>query len=202
VDHGTYPFVTSSNTVAGAACAGAGVGPGALHEVVGIAKAYTTRVGAGPFPTEAAPDVADRLRRLGDEFGATTGRPRRCGWFDVALVRRSALLNGLTRLALTKLDVLSHFDEIPLCVAYEGDAFDLDAAVPRWETLPGWRADLSSCRSLADLPQAARRYVARIEELLGVPIELVSVGAGREATLRVGSLLGGAETRYPNGAGR
>ncbi len=190
VDHGSYPYVTSSNTVAGAACAGAGVGPSVLHEVVGIAKAYTTRVGGGPFPTEVLGEVGERLRGLGDEFGATTGRPRRCGWFDVALVRRAAVLNGLTRLALTKLDVLSHFDEIPLCVGYEGDEFDLAGAVPRWETWPGWRSDLSAVRRLEDLPLAARRYVARIETMVDVPVELVSVGPGRESTIRVGTLLG------------
>src|SRR5690606_31376275 len=156
VDHGTYPFVTSSNTVAGAACAGTGVGPTAIQEVVGIAKAYTTRVGSGPFPTEAHGDMGERLRVSGGEFGATTGRPRRCGWFDAALVRQAVRINGITRLALTKLDVLSGLDAIPVCVGYDGqgDAFPatLDEARPVFEELPGWKADIRGCRSLDELP--------------------------------------------------
>lgn len=191
VDHGSYPFVTSSNTVAGAACAGSGVGPTVIDEVVGIAKAYTTRVGAGPFPTEASGAIEARLRQVGREFGATTGRPRRCGWFDVPLVRQAAFINGLTRIALTKLDVLSGFEKIPVCVAYEGcDGFPatLEGVKPIYEELPGWEGDLTGCRSISELPSNCLRYVARIEELLGVPVELVSVGPGRSETILRGDL--------------
>ncbi len=205
VDHGTYPFVTSSNTVAGAACAGSGVGPTAIDEVVGIAKAYTTRVGAGVFPTELEGETAASLRESGGEFGATTGRPRRCGWFDAPLTRHAVRLNGVTRLALTKLDVLSGLGEIPVCVGYEGvhdDEFplDLDAVVPRYERLPGWSEDITGCRTLAELPPACRRYVERIERLVGVPVELISVGPGREAIIWRGDLFdhGG----YPHSLGR
>ncbi len=193
VDHGTYPNVTSSNTVAGAACAGSGVGPTAIDDVVGIAKAYTTRVGSGVMPTEIAGPLALEIQTRGAEFGATTGRPRRCGWFDAPLVRHAARVNGLTRLALTKLDVLSGLSEIPIGVAYEGVDLDdfpasLDEARPVYEQLPGWQEDLSACRSLGDLPPACRRYLDRVEELVGVPIELVSVGPDREATIRTGDL--------------
>jgi adenylosuccinate synthase len=191
VDHGTYPFVTSSNTVAGAACAGSGVGPTAIDEVVGIAKAYTTRVGSGPFPTEALGDDGERLRATGHEFGATTGRPRRCGWFDAALVRFACRVNGLTRIALTKLDVLSGLDRIPVCVAYEGtDGVPgaLEEARPVWEEMPGWKQDISGCRSRAELPAAARAYVDRLQQLSGVPIELVSVGPDRAQTIVEGDL--------------
>jgi adenylosuccinate synthase len=190
-DHGTYPFVTSSNTVAGAACAGAGVGPRVIDEVVGIVKAYTTRVGAGPFPTEDLGQAGERLRALGHEFGATTGRPRRCGWFDAPLVRQAARINGLTRIALMKLDVLSGLDTVPVCVRYEGEAGfpeSLDEAKPVWEHIPGWDGDLTGCRTRADLPAGARQYVDRLEELVGVPIELVSVGPGREQTIVTGNL--------------
>ncbi len=192
VDHGTYPFVTSSNTVAGAACAGSGVGPTAIDEVVGIAKAYTTRVGAGAFPTEDLGELGERLRRVGSEFGATTGRPRRCGWFDVPLVRQAARINGLTRIAMTKLDVLSGLASIPVCVAYEGhvDGFpaSLDAVTPVYEELPGWSEDISKCRQVSELPADCLRYVAHLEELIGVPVELVSVGPGREDTIVRGDL--------------
>jgi adenylosuccinate synthase len=192
IDHGTYPFVTSSNTVAGAACAGAGVGPTAIDEVVGIAKAYTTRVGAGPFPTEAQGEAEAWLRAQGHEFGATTGRPRRCGWFDAALVRQAVLLNGVTRIALTKLDVLSGLDEIPICVGYEGhsEGFPLamDDLVPIYETMPGWGEDLTRCSRVEDLPATCRAYVARVEELIGVPADVVSVGPGREQTMLRGPL--------------
>ena len=192
VDHGTYPYVTSSNTVAGAACAGTGVGPTAIDEVVGIVKAYTTRVGSGEFPTEDLTELGERLRRVGGEFGATTGRPRRCGWFDAPLLRQAARLNGLTRIALTKLDVLSGLDAIPVCVGYEGfdDTFPatLEHAVPIYESVPGWSEDISACRRMADLPEACRAYVQRIEDLVGVPVELVSVGPGREETIVRGDL--------------
>jgi adenylosuccinate synthase len=183
VDHGTYPFVTSSNTLAGAAAVGSGVGPNVLHEVVGIAKAYTTRVGAGPFPTEATGPVGERLRQVGREFGATTGRPRRCGWFDAALVRRAARLNGLTELALTKLDVLSGLDELRICTAYAaGFPRDLADAVPVWEVMPGWQDDITGVRSVTDLPRECRRYVERLEELTGTPIRTLSVGPDRRQT--------------------
>ncbi|MEZ4241308.1 MAG: adenylosuccinate synthase [Myxococcota bacterium] len=193
VDHGTYPHVTSSNTVAGAACAGSGVGPTAIQEVVGIAKAYTTRVGSGVFPTEIAGDKGVELQQRGGEFGATTGRPRRVGWFDAALVRHAVRINGVTRLALTKLDVLSGEPVIPVCTGYEGVPEDdfptsLDAVTPQWEELPGWTEPLSGCRSLSELPPACLRYVKRLEELCGVPIELVSVGADRADTIRSGDL--------------
>jgi adenylosuccinate synthase len=191
VDHGSYPFVTSSNTVAGAACAGSGVGPTAIDEVVGIAKAYTTRVGAGPFPTEAEGPVAERLRSVGGEFGATTGRPRRCGWFDAVQVRHAARINGLTRLALTKLDVLSGLEKIPVCVSYRGtDGFPgtFDEVEPEYEELDGWSEDITACRSMAQLPANCLRYVAHLEELVGVPVELVSVGPQRSETIRRGDL--------------
>lgn len=193
VDHGTYPHVTSSNTVAGAACAGSGIGPTAIDEVVGIAKAYTTRVGSGVFPTEMEEPKKSEIQQRGGEFGATTGRPRRCGWFDAPLVRHAVRLNGVTRLALTKLDVLSGEETIPVCVAYEGTAVDdfpttLDHAVPVYEHLPGWGERLAGCRTLSELPGNCLRYLKRIEELVGVPIELVSVGAGREHTIRSGDL--------------
>jgi adenylosuccinate synthase len=193
VDHGTYPHVTSSNTVAGAACAGSGVGPTVIREVVGIAKAYTTRVGSGVFPTEMTEPWHSAIQRRGAEFGATTGRPRRCGWFDAPLVRQAVRVNGVTRLALTKLDVLSGEPELRVCVGYAGiDADDfpssLDGVVPVWETLPGWSEPLSGCRSLADLPAACRRYVDHLQALCGVPIELVSVGADRADTILTGDL--------------
>jgi adenylosuccinate synthase len=191
IDHGSYPFVTSSTTTAGGACAGAGVGPTVIDEVVGIVKAYTTRVGAGPFPTEAHGDAGERLRAVGGEFGATTGRPRRCGWFDAPLVRRAARLNGLTRLALTKLDVLTGLSTIPVCIGYQGGSASggaLDGAVPIYEDLPGWSQDISACRTYADLPAPCRAYVERLQHLVGVPIELVSVGPGREQTIVSGDL--------------
>jgi adenylosuccinate synthase len=193
VDHGSYPYVTSSTTVAGGACAGSGVGPTAIHDVVGIAKAYTTRVGSGPFPTELNDAAGERLRAVGHEFGATTGRPRRCGWFDAPLVRHAAQLNGLTRLALTKLDVLTGIERIPVCVGYCGERgvpADLGSAVPVYEEMPGWSEDLGGVRSMADLPSACVAYVRRLEDLVGVPIELVSVGPGREQTIGVGDLFG------------
>jgi len=187
IDHGTYPFVTSSNTVAGSACAGSGVGPTAIDEVVGITKAYTTRVGSGPFPTELTGPIGERLRAIGHEFGATTGRPRRCGWFDAALVRHAALLNGLTRIALTKLDVLTGLPELSIGVRYDGceglPPAGLSAAEPVYEVMPGWDTDITGCRRYEDLPAAARAYVERLEALVGVPIGLVSVGPDREATI-------------------
>lgn len=191
VDHGTYPFVTSSNTIAGGACAGAGIGPTVITEVVGITKAYATRVGGGPFPTELHGDEGSRLREVGAEFGATTGRPRRCGWLDMPALRYAVRINGIGSLALTKLDVLSGLNEVRLCVAYELDGEritelpydDFEKLVPVYETLPGWTEDLRGCRALKDLPQNARAYVARIEELAACRVGLVSVGADRVETI-------------------
>ncbi len=196
IDHGTYPFVTSSNTVSGASCTGAGVGPSVITHVVGIVKAYTTRVGNGPFPTEQLNETGEKIRAQGGEFGATTGRPRRCGWFDSVLLRRSIQLNGLTRMALTKLDVLSSLDEIKICTHYEIDGKRVDLfpttmdlvqkAIPVYETLPGWNSDLSSCKTIADLPPNALRYVNRLQELCyNVPLLLVSVGPDRTQTMEV-----------------
>jgi adenylosuccinate synthase len=189
VDHGTYPFVTSSNTVAGGACAGAGVGPTAIHEVVGIAKAYTTRVGSGPFPTELLDGLGERLREVGREYGATTGRPRRCGWFDAALVQHAAMVNGMTGLALTKLDVLSGMGPLKIAVAYRGmegvpaSAVGLSHAEPIYEELPGWEGSIAEVRAWSDLPAEARAYVERIEALVGVPIGVVGTGPARDAVI-------------------
>jgi adenylosuccinate synthase len=191
IDHGTYPFVTSSNPVAGAACVGAGVGPRDIDEVWGIAKAYVTRVGAGPFPTELDEELGEELRRRGGEFGTTTGRARRTGWIDLVALRYAARLNGLTGLVITKLDVLSGFDRIRVCTRYRGtdDAtFDdfpyhqsvLHQATGEYTELEGWSEDLGECRSPADLPRAAREYLDFIAEHVGVPVTLVGVGQGRE----------------------
>src|SRR4051812_44646732 len=193
IDHGTYPFVTSSNPVAGAACIGAGVGPKDITEVLGITKAYTTRVGAGPFPSELEDETGELIRQRGGEFGTTTGRPRRTGWLDIVALRYAARLNSLTALCLTKLDVLSGFDRINVCTRYRGsrdqdfttDTFPyhqsvLHHAVGEVEELPGWQEDLGECRSEADLPQAARDYIAYVEEAVGVPVVLAGVGPGRE----------------------
>jgi len=196
VDHGTYPFVTSSTTTAGGAAAGVGIGPTLIDEVLGVVKAYTTRVGAGPFPTELQGEEADRLRNLGAEFGATTGRPRRPGWFDGVVVRHAAGVNGLTGLAVTKLDVLDSFDEVLLGVGYQLDgvattyfperAADLERVRPVYEKETGWKADTGSCRSWDELPEAARDYLRRIETVAEVPIRLVSVGSARSQIVRVG----------------
>ncbi|HXF71963.1 MAG TPA: adenylosuccinate synthase [Actinomycetota bacterium] len=196
VDHGTYPFVTSSNPVAGAALASAGIGPKEVDRVIGVAKAYVTRVGAGPFPTEERGPAGDRLVERGGEFGTTTGRRRRAGWFDAVIVRYAARLNGLTELFLTKLDVLSGLEAIPVCVAYrcDGELYEdvpphqslFHRAEPVYEELEGWRADLGEVRSFEELPAPARKYVERVGELVGVPISVVSVGPSREQSLRVG----------------
>lgn len=193
VDHGTYPFVTSSNTVAGNAAVGSGVGPTVIDCVVGIAKAYTTRVGAGPFPTELEDETGDRLRSAGGEFGATTGRPRRCGWLDAVVLRYAARVNGLWGITLTKMDVLTGFDEVKIAVAYEidgerveefpRDGETLARAKPIYETLPGWKEPLSGCRTYEDLPETARAYVERIEQLSEVPVAAVSVGPDRVETI-------------------
>jgi adenylosuccinate synthase len=193
VDHGTYPFVTSSNTVAGGACTGAGVGPTKITEVIGVAKAYTTRVGGGPFPTELNDAVGEKIRERGREFGATTGRPRRCGWLDIPLLKDSIRLNGLTGIALTKMDVLGEFDTIRICTAYQhrGRRIEevpsqvqvLKECEPVYEDHPGWKADLRNARTFQDLPPKARHYVRRIEELTETKVALVSVGEKRAETI-------------------
>ncbi|MDR1572969.1 MAG: adenylosuccinate synthase [Clostridiales Family XIII bacterium] len=193
VDLGTYPYVTSSHPISGGFTTGAGVGVGAIKEVVGITKAYTTRVGKGPFVTELANETGDRIRELGHEYGATTGRPRRCGWFDGVVVRYSARINGTTGLALMLLDVLSDFDELKLCrdYTYKGEKLSdfparlsvLEACTPSYLTLPGWKSDITGCRDFDALPEAARRYVEAAEEITGVPVKIVSVGPDREQTI-------------------
>ena len=195
VDHGTYPFVTSSNCVSGGACTGAGVGPTVIDAVLGISKAYTTRVGSGPFPTELTGSMGEQLRKLGGEFGATTGRPRRCGWLDMVVLRHAVRVNGLTSIALTKLDVLSGLDELRICTGYRlGEEFfdtvparrgALAEVTPVYELLPGWKADLTGMRRWEELPTAARAYVRRVEQLAGVPVALVSVGPGRQQTIEL-----------------
>ncbi len=193
VDHGTYPFVTSSNTVAGNAAVGSGVGPTAIDRVIGITKAYSTRVGSGPYPSELLDATGEKLRKLGGEFGATTGRPRRTGWIDALALRYAARVNGLDGLALMKLDVLTGFDELQLAVAYQldgkrieempSDLEDLEKAKPIYETMPGWTENLSGARRWSDLPPAARRYVERVAELVGVKVIAVSVGPDRDETI-------------------
>ncbi len=195
VDHGTYPFVTSSNTTAGGATVGAGIGPTAIDGVLGVVKAYTTRVGNGPLPTEAEPALSERLRTVGGEFGATTGRPRRCGWFDASVVRYAARVNGLTGLAVTKLDVLDHFDTIPVGTGYKldgGECAEMPADVeqlarvrPVYEELKGWNADTGGARKVDELPRQARAYLDRIQELSGVPIRYVSVGTRRDQIIEL-----------------
>ncbi|WP_428266520.1 adenylosuccinate synthase [Haliangium sp.] len=195
LDHGTYPFVTSSSTVAAGACQGAGVGPTCIDQVIGISKAYVTRVGGGPFPTELGPSEAEALRQAGGEFGATTGRPRRCGWLDLPALRLAVRINGLSGLALTKLDVLTGQAELAMCTHYrlDGDLLDelptdpedIERAEPVWQRFPGWQDDLRDARTLADLPAAARRYVGAIEEAAGVPLVLVSVGPDRGHTIEL-----------------
>jgi adenylosuccinate synthase len=193
VDHGTYPFVTSSSTLAAGACTSAGIGPTAISSVIGIAKAYTTRVGGGPFPTELTDALGDRLREAGGEYGATTGRPRRCGWLDVAALRLAVRWNGLSGLALTKLDVLRGMGSLKICVGYtvDGHAYDelptdpgeIDRAQPVYEELEGWDADTREVRDFGELPPAAQKYVRRIEALVGVDCALISVGPGRAETI-------------------
>lgn len=197
IDHGTYPYVTSSNTVAGNACSGAGIGPQKISGVIGIVKAYTTRVGAGPFPTELLDDIGDRIQEKGAEFGATTGRRRRCGWLDMVILKNAARLNGLTSIAVTKLDVLGGLDEIKICTGYsfEGQQMEafpaslkvLAACKPIYETLSGWKEDISSVRKKEDLPTHTIEYLNRMEEILGIPIGIISVGPGREETIVVDS---------------
>lgn len=193
IDHGTYPFVTSSNCVAGAAGAGAGVGPSKLHYVLGITKAYATRVGGGPFPTEQTNEVGQTLAKRGNEFGSVTGRPRRCGWFDAAALRCSMQINGVTGLCITKLDVLDGFSEIKLCIGYDTPSGRLDVlpfgsdavaqCTPVYETMPGWSGTTEGVRQWKDLPEAAQRYLNRLSEVVGAPIAMVSTGADRDDTI-------------------
>ncbi len=199
VDHGTYPFVTSSNATAGGACTGSGIPPTRITGVIAIVKAYTTRVGEGPFPTELLDVKGDRLREAGAEFGTTTGRPRRCGWFDAVIARYAARINGVTDFVLTKLDVLTGMEEVPVCVAYEVDGVRHDEmpmtqsefakAVPVYETFPGWAEDISQARKIDDLPRSARDYVAALEEMIGAPVSAIGVGPGRDETITVRDLL-------------
>ncbi len=193
IDHGTYPFVTSSNPVAGGAAVGSGIGPTALHRVLGIVKAYTTRVGGGPFPTECLDKIGDHMVECGVEFGSTTGRRRRCGWLDMVVIKEAARLNGLTGLAITKLDVLSTLNPVRICVAYDMDGerlevmpptlAELERCQPVFEELPGWPEDLRKARHFEDLPVNTRNYLKRLEELAGVPVQIVSVGPDREETI-------------------
>ncbi|MFF5723165.1 adenylosuccinate synthase [[Kitasatospora] papulosa] len=199
VDHGTYPFVTSSNPTAGGACTGAGVGPTKISRVIGILKAYTTRVGAGPFPTELLDEDGEALRRIGGERGVTTGRDRRCGWFDAPIARYATRVNGLTDFFLTKLDVLTGWERIPVCVAYEIDGkrveelpynqTDFHHAKPIYETLPGWSEDITKAKTFGDLPKNAQAYVKALEEMSGAPISAIGVGPGRTETIEINSFL-------------
>lgn len=193
VDHGTYPFVTSSNSSGVGVASGAGVPASAVGRVIGVAKGYTTRVGGGPFPTELHDEMGDRIRELGKEYGTTTGRPRRCGWFDAVAVRYTARLSGVDTIALMMMDVLSQLPEVRICTAYELDgerinhfpahADDLRRIEPIFETVPGWETDVTSARKLSDLPTGARQYLDRVSELVGRPIDVVSVGPGRDQTI-------------------
>jgi adenylosuccinate synthase len=199
VDHGTYPFVTSSNATAGGACTGSGIPPTRISKVIAVIKAYTTRVGEGPFPTELTDATGELLRTNGAEFGTTTGRPRRCGWFDAVIGRYATRINGTTDFVLTKLDVLTGLDEVAVCVAYDVDGKRYDElpmnqaefarATPVYETFPGWTEDISQARSLADLPRNARDYVAALEQMIKAPISAIGVGPGRDETIAVRDLL-------------
>lgn len=193
VDHGTYPYVTSSNTTAGGACTGSGIGPTRIDEVVGVVKAYTTRVGNGPFPTELHDEMGDLIRDIGSEYGATTGRPRRCGWLDTVIIRMAARVNGLTSIAVTRLDILDQLEEIKICTHYRrnGERVDhfpsdlnvLAECAPIYETLPGWQSNTTGARSFDDLPANAQAYLNRIADLGDVPFSIVSVGPDREETI-------------------
>jgi len=199
VDHGTYPFVTSSNPTAGGACAGSGIGPTKITGVVGILKAYTTRVGSGPFPTELLDEDGEKLRTIGGERGVTTGRPRRCGWFDAPIARYATRINGLTDIFLTKLDVLTGWEKIPVCVAYDIDGTrseelpmtqtEFHHAKPIYEMLPGWSEDISGAKTMEDLPANARAYIKFLEDVSGTPISAVGVGQDRNATISINDLL-------------
>ncbi|SOC56225.1 adenylosuccinate synthase [Ornithinimicrobium cerasi] len=200
VDHGTYPFVTSSNATSGGACTGSGVPPTRIERVIGVFKAYTTRVGEGPFPTELQDDLGQRLRDVGAEYGTTTGRPRRCGWADVVIGRYAQRVNGITDFVVTKLDVLTGLETVPVCVAYDvqGTRFeempvnqsDFHHATAVYEELPGWSEDITGCREFADLPEAAQRYVERLEELMGARVSVIGVGPGRDQVVVRHDLLG------------
>lgn len=199
VDHGTYPYVTSSNPTAGGACTGTGVGPTRIDRVIGIAKAYTTRVGEGPFPTELHDEAGEKLRVDGGEFGTTTGRPRRCGWFDPLVVEAAATANAFTDVFLTKLDILSGWDRIPICVAYDVNGVrhdrlpmsqqDFTEATPIYEEVDGWHEDISGAREFSDLPVQAQNYVKRLEDLIGIRISGIGVGPSREQTVMVHDLI-------------
>ena len=199
VDHGTYPFVTSSNPTAGGASTGSGIGPTKITRVIGILKAYTTRVGSGPFPTELFDEDGDALRKIGGEVGVTTGRNRRCGWFDAPIARYAVRVNGLTDFFLTKLDVLTGWEKIPVCVAYEVDGVRIDElpasqtdfhhAKPIYEYLPGWKENISKAKSVADLPKNAQEYVKFLEKVSGAPISAIGVGPGRDETIVVKDLI-------------
>jgi adenylosuccinate synthase len=199
LDLGTYPFVTSSHPIAGGACLGTGVGPTAIDAVMGVAKSYTTRVGAGVFPTELTDEVGDTIRERGHEYGTTTGRPRRCGWLDTVILRFAARVNGLTCLSLGLIDVLSGLDPLRVCVAYRiggktvtelpYDLLQRTDLEPIYEELPGWEGDITGARTMAELPDNCRRYVRRVEELAGVPVATVSVGPGRDQTIVVPGVL-------------
>ncbi|MFJ1651949.1 adenylosuccinate synthase [Streptomyces sp. NPDC088337] len=199
IDHGTYPFVTSSNPTAGGACTGAGVGPTKISRVIGILKAYTTRVGSGPFPTELFDEDGEALRRIGAERGVTTGRDRRCGWFDAVIARYATRVNGLTDFFLTKLDVLTGWDQIPVCVAYEIDGerveelpysqTDFHHAKPVYEYLPGWQEDITKAKTFGDLPKNAQAYVKALEDMSGAPISAIGVGPGRDETIEINSFI-------------
>ncbi|WP_431920315.1 adenylosuccinate synthase [Nonomuraea jabiensis] len=199
IDHGTYPFVTSSSPTSGGACAGAGIPPNRLTKIIGILKAYTTRVGSGPFPTELTDEVGEWLRQTGGEYGVTTGRNRRCGWFDAVIARYATRINGITDYFLTKLDVLSGLERIPVCVAYDVDGVrhdeipmtqtDFHHAVPIYEELPGWQEDITSAKSFDDLPPNAQAYVRALEEMSGAPVSAIGVGPGRDQTVVVRSLV-------------
>jgi len=200
VDHGTYPFVTSSNATAGGAATGSGIGPGLFQNVIGIVKAYTTRVGAGPFPTELFDEWGELLRKTGHEYGTTTGRPRRCGWYDAPIARYSARINGLTDFVLTKLDVLTGIKQIPVCVAYEVDGkrveevpvsqSDFHHAVPIYENFPGWDEDITGCRTFEELPKNAQDYVRALEKMSKCRISAIGVGPARDATIVLHDMLG------------
>jgi adenylosuccinate synthase len=193
IDHGTYPFVTSSNTIAGNACCGAGIGPGAITDVIGIVKAYTTRVGAGPFTAELFDEIGDWIQEKGAEFGATTGRRRRCGWLDTVILNNAVRLNGLTGLAVTKLDVLGGLETLKICTGYDCKGTilnDFPASLktlgnckPVYETLPGWSEDISGALEIKDLPENVKKYLNRIEELTETPIHIISVGPDRRQTI-------------------
>jgi adenylosuccinate synthase len=199
VDHGTYPFVTSSNPTAGGACTGSGIGPTKIDRVIGIVKAYTTRVGSGPFPTELENEDGEKLRTIGHEYGTTTGRNRRCGWYDAPIARFAVRINGLTDFFLTKLDVLTGWEKIPVCVAYEIDGkrveevpasqTDFHHATPIYEYLPGWSEDISTARSISELPKNARDYITFLEEISGAPMSAIGVGPGRDETIVTRDLL-------------